>query len=180
YSERKKFAVYTRYRREQKMQDLSVSPGSVKVQESICRRTFRVHLESKISDVISIHSRVESSLYSGNNKSSKGILLFQDFVYSGFKKTTVTCRLSYFSTDDYDSRIYAYESDVMYSFSVPAFQNEGTRFYVLLKYKVSKRLDLWAKVAQTSYFNIETISSGNDLINGSKVTDIKLQARFIF
>ncbi|MBC7426196.1 MAG: helix-hairpin-helix domain-containing protein, partial [Bacteroidia bacterium] len=90
YSERKKFAVYTRYRREQKMQDLSVSPGSVKVQESVCRRTFRVHLESKISDIISIHSRIESSFYSGNNKSSKGIFLFQDFVYSGLKKTTVT------------------------------------------------------------------------------------------
>jgi hypothetical protein len=38
-------------------------------------------------------------------------------------------RLQYFETDSYNSRIYAYENDVLYSYSIPAFYDKGFRYY---------------------------------------------------
>ena len=47
---------------------------------------------------------------------------------SGFFKTN-TCNIfgtiSYYNTDDYDSRIYAYERGLLYQFSFPMFYGKG-------------------------------------------------------
>lgn len=87
---------------------------------------------------------------------------------------------SYFRTDDYDSRVYVYEKGLLYSFYTPSFQGEGIRLAVHLRCDIGKHWMLIAKLGETAYFDRDEIGSGNDLIRGSKKTDVQMQLRLKF
>jgi hypothetical protein len=84
-------------------------------------------------------------------------------------------RLQYFETNGYNSRIYAYESDVLYSFSVPGFFDKGYRYYVNVNYDLSKHVTVWCRWAQTLYTEKDTVGSGLDEIGGNRKTEVKVQ-----
>jgi hypothetical protein len=92
----------------------------------------------------------------------------------------VQMRFAIFDAEDYDTRIYAYENDVLYSFSVPAYYGRGTRFYINLNYKINRSISLWLRFAQTYFNDRDVISSGNDEINSNRRTEIKVQIRAQF
>ena len=89
-------------------------------------------------------------------------------------------RLQYFETDGYDSRLYAYENDVLYSYSIPAFYDKGFRYYITANYNLTKKISLWIRLAQTIYRDKTSIGSGLDEIAGNRRTEIKVQAGYIF
>ena len=89
-------------------------------------------------------------------------------------------RLQYFETDGYNSRLYAYENDVLYSFSIPVFYDKGLKYYVNINYDINKKITLWIKWAQTLYSNKTLIGSGLDEIKGSYKSEIKLQVQYKF
>ena len=89
-------------------------------------------------------------------------------------------RLQYFHTGGYNSRIYTYESDVLYSYSIPAFFDKGFRYYVHLNYDAGKHLSFWLRWAQTIYSDKNTIGSGLDIITGNRKTEVKVQMRYLF
>lgn len=88
-------------------------------------------------------------------------------------------RLQYFETDGYNSRIYAYENDVLYSYSIPAFFDKGFRYYFNLNYDLGKKISFWLRLAQTVYQDKGSVGSGLDEINGNRRTELKLQARLL-
>ena len=92
------------------------------------------------------------------------------------KPFSLTFRYAIFGTQDYDSRVYAYESDVLYSFSVPAFYGKGMRVYLLGKWKPFKNFTLYARIGSTIYRDRDEISSGLTLIEGNHKTDLKVEA----
>ncbi len=89
-------------------------------------------------------------------------------------------RLQYFETDDYNSRIYAYENDVLYSFSIPAFFDKGVRYYFNVNYDLNRKLSLWVRFAQIIYEEKTIIGSGLDEIESNRRTQLKLQLRYVF
>ncbi len=93
---------------------------------------------------------------------------------------TLSARLAIFDIDDYNSRIYAYEDNLPYTFSVPLYQNSGTRFYFMVKYQVNKKVKLFARYSKTQYQNINTIGSGLEQINGNSLSDLNLQLQVSF
>jgi len=86
-------------------------------------------------------------------------------------------RFAVFDTDTYNARIYAYESDMLYNFSIPAYYSQGTRFYLNLKYSVTKYLDFWIRYSQSYYSDLDVISSGLSEIQGNTKSEIKAQIR---
>ena len=88
-------------------------------------------------------------------------------------------RLQYFETDGYDSRLYAYENDVLYSYSIPAFFDKGYRYYITFNYDLTRKFFVWLRVAQTLYKGKSMIGSGLDAISGTSKTEIKVQFRYI-
>ncbi|MCB0381252.1 MAG: hypothetical protein KDD24_08345, partial [Flavobacteriales bacterium] len=80
----------------------------------------------------------------------------------------------------YNTRIYAYENDVLYSFSIPAYYNRGTRTYLTVRYKVKRGIDVWLRYGLTHYENLDIISSGLEEIVGNSKSDVKFQVRFKF
>ncbi len=104
---------------------------------------------------------------------SSGMLFLQDMVYS-FRQVPVSLYLRYciFSTDDWDSRLYTYENDLLYSFSIPALSGRGTRSYFLIKWEIGKRAELRAKYSLTSLISENNFSEETD--------EVKLQFRVWF
>ena len=89
-------------------------------------------------------------------------------------------RLQYFETDGYDSRLYAYEDDVLYSYSIPVFYDKGYRYYINIKYDINRSLSVWGRFAQSVFPDKNIIGSGLDVINGHKKTEVTLQAIYDF
>jgi hypothetical protein len=89
-------------------------------------------------------------------------------------------RLQYFETDGYNSRIYAFENDVLYSFSIPVFYDKGYRAYINVNYDVSRRLTAWFRIAHTLLPDRSSIGSGNDEIQGNRRTDVRFQILYGF
>ena len=107
-----------------------------------------------------------------------GIVLFSDLIFRPEKlPLNFTFRICFFDTDSYDSRIYAYEHDVLYAFSVPAYFHRGNRFYIMSRIKLSGFIDLWIRYSLTVYHNRNRIGSGLDEIEGNSKSDVKIQLR---
>ena len=87
---------------------------------------------------------------------------------------------SYFFTDDYDSRVYASESGLLYTFYTPSFQGRGFRCSIRLRYELNKHFLLITKFGETIYLDRNEIGSGNDLIYGNKKADVQMQLRIKF
>jgi len=115
-------------------------------------------------------------------KTKKGYLIYQDIVYNKIgSPLSVTLRYALFETDDYDSRIYAYENDVVGAYSIPAHYYKGSRFYIMLNYNLTRRIELWFRYSQTFYENQNTISEGAlTEISSNTRSEIKAQVRFKF
>ena len=107
-----------------------------------------------------------------------GILLYQDIILN-FPKPNISLhtRIAYFDTDSYDERLYAYENDVYYAFSIGSYYYKGIRGYLLLRYKY-KWISLWLRVAQTYYIDRQVISSGLTQIDKPHKTEVKAQVMF--
>ena len=92
----------------------------------------------------------------------------------------ITGRYALFDTDDYDNRLYAYESDAWLSFAFPPYYGKGVRNYLLLQYRLTHKIDVWVRWGHTRYTDRTTIGSGGEIIAGDTRNDIKLQARIKF
>jgi hypothetical protein len=110
---------------------------------------------------------------------SNGYAVIQD-IEAKIRRVQLKTRLAYFNTDSYDSRIYAYENDVLYAVSFPAYYGKGFRYYAVAKFPITRNLDAWIRFAQTRVSDRPSIGSGNDEILGDKKTDLKIQLRYIF
>jgi len=84
------------------------------------------------------------------------------------------------NTPNYDNRIYADESDVLYAFSIPGYDGKGSLAYVTMKWELTRGVDLWLRYDQGGYEDRTTISSGNTAIDGNKKGDVTVQLRWQF
>jgi hypothetical protein len=126
----------------------------------------------KLGDLL-LKSRVQFSSYR-QLLTSNGFAIAFDASYD-WSKVSIDTRMAIFDTDDFDNRQYMNERDVLMAFSFPAYNGEGTRTYVVLRFKPAKWIDLSAKISRTTYFNSVTSGSGGDTIDGNKRTDVKVQ-----
>ena len=93
---------------------------------------------------------------------------------------SVSLQGTWFHTDDYDSRVYASERGLLYTFHTPSFYGRGFRCSARLRYDLNKTFMLLAKFGQTVYRDREAIGSGNDEIPGNRKADLQLQLRIKF
>lgn len=182
YTPSKKIDMYLRIRSRDKQKNTSdavVIDYLVPVKQS----NYRFNISYTITPSIKLKNRIELIDYKlDNNKTQKGYLVYQDIVYSKLgKPLSVTLRYALFETDSYDARIYAYENDVPGSYSIPAHYNRGSRFYIMLDYNLTKRIELWFRYAQTVYDNKQIISEGSlTEIQGNTKSEIRAQLKFKF
>ncbi|UII29431.1 helix-hairpin-helix domain-containing protein [Fulvivirga maritima] len=179
YKPNRKSILYFQYRRESKANDNSLPEQPMVITSNGIKDNYTFNIDIEANDIISLKTRLQLSHYNFSGQRTQGMALIQDLNIN-LKKVRISTRLALFETDDYQNRQYAYERDVLYSFSIPAYYGQGTRQYVVIRYKISRHLDLWLKYAQTLYRNQESISSGLEEIAGNTKTDLKIQMRLRF
>jgi hypothetical protein len=124
-------------------------------------RSIRFNGTYAASNGITLKTRIEykRALPSG----STGILLLQDINYSlSSIPISLWFRYSVFNTDSWDTRLYCYENDLLYSFSIPALSGIGSRSYLMVKIDVGRYIDFRVKYAVTSLMGTDNIANEND------------------
>ncbi len=142
---------------------------------------FRYHIAYKVTDALYLKNRIELLNYNKPEHTEQGYMVYQDLQYRKDNfPFIISLRYAIFDTDSYYARIYAYENDLLYAFSVPAYFYKGTRTYLLIKYDINHNIDLWLKCGQTYFSNKKTIGSGLNKIKGNRKTTIKGQLKMKF
>ncbi len=139
-------------------------------------RSWRTQVSHRINRSVTIRHRFEILWYHRENAlQERGFLAFIDCLYKPVgKRFSMNGRLQLFDSNSYNSRLYAYENDVLYHYAVPAFYDNGHRYYLNAQYRFSRHVQLWVKLAQTVYTSTHTIGSGLDLIENNKKPEIRV------
>jgi hypothetical protein len=181
YKPNKQFEMYSRFRFENKGVNFTASSQTLTPVQAQRRKNWRTHFSYKINPALTLRSRAEVVWFSANQQTEHGFLMYADFFYKPLLKPWgVNARAQFFETESYNTRLYAYEADVLYSFSIPVFYNKGVRFFVNASYDVTKKATIWFRVAQTAFKNQNSIGGGLDEIKGSNKTECKLQLQLYF
>ena len=85
-----------------------------------------------------------------------GYTVFQDIAYnfqmSNLKSQIpleLRIRLQWFDAQDWDNRIYCYEYDVLYAYSIPAIYGLGGRAFLCLRWQIIPQLTLYFRASET-------------------------------
>jgi hypothetical protein len=134
------------------------------------------------TESLKLHSRLEFVKTNEEGlPTEKGYLVFQDVIWKKMGvPCTITFRYALFQTDAWNARLYAYENDVLYSYSIPAYYGKGARIYGIFKFDIRRNIDLWIRIAQWTYTDRDQISSGDSAIEGFRKTDCTAQLRMQF
>lgn len=116
----------------------------------------------------------------GFENQSTGWMAAEDIAYSRHKWLRLNATIAYFDTDNYDSRVYAYERGPLYTLSSPSFYGNGIRYTLMTRAEIPGNITLTAKLGVTNYFDRHTISSSYQAIEGSSATDLEVQMRWKF
>lgn len=174
--------IYGRFRQQNREKNNRNSDGSIKGLEPVVQRNFRLNASYKIGESFYLKSRVEYvNIQRPSSKTEHGVVLSQDFSYRPKKLPfELTFRYALFDTDSYDSKIYTMESNALYVYSSPAYYYQGNRAYLLLRIKLVRNIDFWARYGIYLYSNRDVIGSVGEQINGPIKSDITLQLRVKF
>ena len=97
-----------------------------------------------------------------NYVSSYGVSIAQDIAYDFTPYTahrtplSLRLRLQGFDAQKWENRIYLYEHDVLYAFSIPATYGLGGRAYVCMRWQIIKQLALYLRLSETVYSDKRT------------------------
>ena len=174
----KTLSVYGQFRQESKERNSGLE-GNLQLLSVGIKRNYLINLDYKPNDIVSLKSRVQWSDFEFENQRTTGFALIQDFNFT-INKLKIGTRFALFDTDDFENRQFAYEKDVLYSFSIPAYNGVGIRNYLLIQYNLGRKVTVWARIARTSRRDVDTIGSGLGEIDGDHRTDLKVQARYTF
>jgi len=143
---------------------------------------FRFQFDMNLNSTISVSNRVEAvNVLKDGASPEQGYLFYSNWDFkTGLKNMYFGGRIIFFETSSYESRIFAYENDLLQSFMVSNFNNSGVRYFFNLKYKCSKKMMILAKWSNSIYADITSMGTGNDEIASNHRAEIKFQLLYKF
>lgn len=173
------WSLAVRYRLKSKQKDMTTTDDEGNARKQLAYRTDqrlrfifsldRPHWQAK--------SQVEGCLLKFDG-TSNGIIVSQSLGYKAGNKWSVYGTAAYFTTDDYDSRLYTYERGMQYGFGYSSYYGQGMRLSVVGSYAPFRWMKVLAKVGHTRYFDRSTIGTAERMIFSNRQTDIDLQVKF--
>lgn len=180
YKPTRQHVFYVQFHEEQKGRNLPDNDTVADIVVTTKRQNTLANFDYSPSRNLKFQSRVQYNRYAFVNYSvSNGYAIMQD-IEGQMGKLRLKGRVAYFKTDDFNSRIYAYENDVLYAVSFPAYFGEGIRLYLVSQFSVSRQIDLWARISRTERLDGIEIGSGNNALGVPHRTDVRLQIRYKF
>ncbi|UOQ76117.1 helix-hairpin-helix domain-containing protein [Hymenobacter sp. 5516J-16] len=181
FSPTKTSLLYAQLRQRTKAYDAdTVRPAPLPVPTR--RQSILLFYDASPTPALSLRTRVQGTSYREDDgrPTRRGYVLAQDVTVQPLRRLRLSARYALFDTDDYDTRQYVFEQDVLYAFSVPALAGQGTRAYLLTQFDINRHLTLWLRYATTHYRHQRTIGSGLEEIQGATRSEVKAQLRYRF
>lgn len=182
YTPTKKIDMYFRFRHRTKFVNNS-EDNFYDYLSPYLQYNYRYNLSTQITPDIKFKSRIEyTHVDKATEPDEDGVAFVQDIIYKKLKfPFTFILRYAVFDTKSYDSRVYTFENDVLYSYSVPALYYKGQRAYIIVNWDITRNFEIWVRVASTIYDNQISQSVGSlNQIDSNHKTELKLQARLKF
>jgi hypothetical protein len=179
YRPNKTVSLQLQYREENKQRNSSNDQFHMPYLSNIIKRNVMFNMEFKVQRHITFRSRVQGSSFNNEGHLTYGFVIVQDLNVD-IGRLAISTRYSLFDTDDYDNRQYVYEKNALYTFAIPAYYGKGHRVYLMAQYSITKRMDAWIRIANTTLVNAKTIGSGLEETYTPSKTDVTVQVRYKF
>lgn len=169
----RKVLLYGQYRYEQKARNIDRVPVAV------ARMQYLFNLDYRTAEGFMLRSRLQGGNYQiEGGETTVGYAFLQDIELPLLRSLKLAARFAIFDTEDYNTRQYAYEKNVLYLFSIPAYYGRGTRRMMMATWKASRNLRLEARYAISEWADRNVIGSGLDRIEGNKRPEITVQVMY--
>lgn len=144
--------------------------------------SVRAHVNIRKSARLSLIARGEAVVATteGDPPGAGWLLYAESLVRSKKGRADCSARIGYFNTPQWNLRIYTYERDVLYGYSVPVFYGRGVRWYLNIHAELFRGVDLWLKFSRLKYLDREKAGEGLDQMPGPSSTEIKAELRIRF
>ena len=182
YTPQRNLSMYWRFKHEVNARNYTDTLSTMPILTNQIKWQARFQLNYSFGN-FSFRNQLDANRYrSGMEKATFGFSALQDISY---KFSTVplnmNLRFQVFDAQNYNNRIYSYEKDVLYAFSIPMNYGLGARYYLNLRYDLRENLSLWLKMAQSVYADDRTsVGSGNEETEGNRRTDMRFLIRWKF
>ncbi len=178
YTPTKKLSMYFRIKWESKGQHEDIDLPQRKLIDHMSKR-YRFNIDLKPDKHLRFRTRVEYNTYQiGTGKKTFGSILFQDMTHKlDHIPIKYTLRLAISNIDHFNNRIYTYENDVPLSYSIPFYQHDMMRVYVLISYRMNRNVDFWWRFAYDYKSTSDGFGSGLDHIAGNHRSNVKFQIK---
>ncbi|SEG44933.1 ComEA family DNA-binding protein [Algoriphagus boritolerans] len=179
YQPTRNLIAFIQIREEQKDRNIpdSGEPALPYLVKAVNKINGLLSLETHLTKDFFLRSRILMSRVKIEDDITHGLMILQDVQY-GQNKWRLTGRVALFDSETYDNRLYAFENNVLWTFSIPAFSGQGMRYYLLGQYQITPKLTGYFRFSRTSYTDREVISSGLQAIAGPHQTDTALMIRY--
>ena len=179
---KRKYEAYVEVRDETK--EKNVPLFETKTNWPVPSRVFqtRFHFGYQLSKALELRSRADFG-FSDNeiNNRQSGFVIYQDILFHPIQfPVSFTARFALMDTDGYQARFYSFENNLLYQFSIPAYYNEGVRYYLNVRFKGIRNMTVEGRIAQTYYTNQSTFGSGLEEISGPSRTQYSAQVKYRF
>ncbi|MGN6294756.1 MAG: ComEA family DNA-binding protein [Chitinophagaceae bacterium] len=176
----KKLEIQTRLTRSHRLTDTPANTTVMNYLSVVQRSAWQIQMNYIMSTAFTFRSRLQLLWLNGNDKEN-GFSFYMDGIYKpSLRPFSFSARLQYFETSGYNSRLYAYENDVLYSSGIPALFGAGYRYYLIIQGKPLRQLLLGLRYAATIYTSQSVIGTGLDQITGAGKSEIKAQLLYTF
>ncbi|MEL6924242.1 MAG: helix-hairpin-helix domain-containing protein [Bacteroidota bacterium] len=183
YYRKRKLTAFAEIRNEVKEQDSRDPELVLDVLVPVQLVQARLQVNHQLTPALELRSRVDWGFYDDGFSAARdrGFAIYQDAIFrSRSFPLSFTTRFALFDTDSFNMRFFAYENDLLYSFSVPAYYGRGHRFYLNLRYRGIRKLTFELRYARTQWNDREVISSGFNQIEGNVRSEVKVQVGYRF
>ena len=169
WTKSKTFSAYASWRSEVKERDSPVEavPGLLEIRKD----RMRVHATYKVSRGVELRSRIEwTTAQLAGFERTNGFVAYQEAVVKPLgSPVSGALRYALFDTDNFDTRVYTFETDPFTAFSVPAFSGRGSRYYLNVQWRILRWLRLEGRVEQTNWTRAVTSTGFEGRRMGYKV-----------
>lgn len=181
YKPDKKNEIYLRYRRQQNVLNVNSEEAYITTPSPTLRQNWRIHAAYQAHPNVQMRTRAEWTFFEDSQSVSRGFVIYQDVNYKRIgSRVTYTLRYALMDAQDWDARIFAYENDVLYAFSILPYYGRGSRVYGMVKVDIARGIDLWARYGAFLYDQTRDITDEAADPTERMKSDVHIQLRFQF
>ena len=170
YTSSRNLFVYVRYKYKQRE---DITPYH--------QQRLRMQALYTISSSVSLRTSADGICYTEANEKSRGWMIAQSV---GWKPVDVPVQTDFhiagFHTDNYRTRIFSYEKNILYAFNMPSFYGKGVRLALSFRWDIVKQLSVSAKLGYTYYADRDVVGTDLEEIEGNIKADIYTLLRWKF